>query len=265
MRIRNQVLSVILIFLVSVCFHGALFAGETINYEIYKPLHRDAVALAESIGPLVKHSVNLSSFQGKIIIKGSKANIATVKQMLGELDIEARIFVIETKAMRQVDEESSGFGVSGNFNIGGIGASAGKKNANANATGNVTYRDRHGSVTADVSQATTTSASGGVQTVVVQEGRQAMLSDVGGASGTTVLVTPFLRGKQVELALNKQTTNDQTGKFSQVKTKLYVPLNAWYNIGGTGIETSAQTNRVLSSQDQKSRSNSDFLVRVKLK
>lgn len=242
------------------CFNAS--AADDV-FEIYRPKYRQANELVGSVKDLFGDRVRVTSFREKIVIRGEKANTEKVRNLLAQLDVKPRVFRIETRGRVRVTARSSAAGASGRVNIGDkVNVRIGDRPKRGGARGR--YRNGSVDVSGRASARTAEANSAGTNFVQIMEGEQAVLVNEGDDQSAGVVVTPFLRGDQIQLKVSRTQVSTVAGKSTTVNTRLFVPMNQWFNIGGSNSSSSVKEGRILSSAGTATDSSSNIFVKVRL-
>lgn len=215
---------------------------------VLDPQHRPAQELLPVLRPLVADGGSVDVYDGRLVVRGSPAQIAQLEQLLATLDRPARPLLIQVRGDNTASTQRDAADVSGVYRTGSDRPS--------------------GSLRIGLDDRNTRSQHSSVQQVRAEEGREAQIyvgqslpyastyRSADGArserieyrdatSGFSVL--PRLRGDVVELEISQRQELPGPGGVIQVQhlsSTVSGRLGEWFDIGGA-VQQVTQSSRAL--------------------
>lgn len=218
------------------------------EFKVLDPQHRPAQELLPVLRPLVAEGGSVDAFDGRLVVRGTAAQIAQVEQLLATLDRPARQLLIQVRGDDDTRTQREAAGASGVYRVGSGQPS--------------------GAVRIGIDDSDSHTQRSSVQQVRAEEGREAQI-DVGqslpyastyrsangarserieyhdATSGFSVL--PRLRGDIVELEIRQRQQLPGPGGVIQVQhlsSTVSGRLGEWFDIGGA-VQQVTQSSRAL--------------------
>ena len=267
-------------------------AQETV-LEVIPLRHRTAAELIPIIQPLLVRDGSVSGFQGQLVVRTTPANLDEIKRVLASIDAMPRQLLITVRQKADVDRSRSAAEVSGS--VGGDHGRVTVPGGRDPRGGNVVLREGDDSVRLQVLEGGGSQSDRSTQSVRVMEGREAFVrvgqsmpvrerqvqrSVVGGRvveqvvettqyrdAATGFYVLPRVSGDRVTLDISPQRETLSKQPHGGVNVQSMVTtvsgrLGEWMEIGGIGVDASAQQSVLLGRTTTASRSSGRVLVKV---
>jgi len=267
-------------------------AQETV-LEVIPLRHRTAAELIPIIQPLLVRDGSVSGFQGQLVVRTTPANLDEIKRVLASIDAMPRQLLITVRQNADVDRSRSAAEVSGS--VGGDHGRVTVPGGRDPRGGNVVLREGDDSVRLQVLEGGGSQSDRSTQSVRVMEGREAFVrvgqsmpvrerqvqrSVVGGRvveqvvettqyrdAATGFYVLPRVSGDRVTLDISPQRETLSKQPHGGVNVQSMVTtvsgrLGEWMEIGGIGVDASAQQSVLLGRTTTASRSSGRVLVKV---
>lgn len=92
-----------------ICLGGLASAGDS-QVVVIPVMNQPAAALVETLRPLLGQHGSVSAHHDRLIVRGSREEIAAVRSLLGEIDRPARRLIIEVRQGGGLAQSTQGFG-----------------------------------------------------------------------------------------------------------------------------------------------------------
>ncbi len=233
--------------LAGILFCTALLA-KTTKMEVIQLYNRPAVEVIPIVKPFMPQNTILRPDGYRLIVKTSPQGLATLKDMLKNIDIAPKNLLITLRrgeGQKQYKEEHV---------LNNIPLTQKQQRKKVNYSQSVRVMDG--------------------QAAMIQFGRKVpfAMTTASGATTTTLkpvttgmYVTPRVMGKRVQLTLQTYTNKTQRGgniRTQQVQTKIVIPMGEWVNLANFIGRHNADIQRILHGSIASGSNSQDLYIRV---
>lgn len=264
----------VLAWTIAACLTAATVVAQSL--EVVELKHRRADEVIPVLQPLLEPGGAITGQDYKLFVRTSKANLAQLRSVLAQIDMQARQLTVSVRQDARRDLEREGASVSGTVRAG-----------NGAVAVNERARDRSG-VTVRGTDSTRRTQGESVSSVQVIEGNAAFIATgssipivtaVAGGGGrrpwaatsldyrnlsSGFMVTPRVNGEQVVLDIEQRSEQLNGGRIEtqQLTTQIGGRLGEWIELGGISESSSSTRSGILERQYTTSSDARSLWVRV---
>lgn len=232
------------------------------SLEVVELKHRRADEVIPVLQPMLEPGGALTGQDYKLFVRTSKANLAQLRSVLAQIDVQARQLLVSVRQGSRADAEREGASVSGTVRSGDGGVAVNERPRNSSG------------VTVRATDSTTRTQGGSIASVQVLEGGSAFIATgtsvpvvtaVAGGTGrrpwvaastgyrnlsSGFMVTPRVNGQQVvlDIAQQNERVNGSNIESQHLNTQVAGRLGVWIELGGVSESSSTSSSGILNRQ-----------------